>query len=161
MSHEAHPLHPQWLHSIIFPSSNLSFGTLQIQVVPKVWFFCWIHIRQQSFSYPGFFHLAIRFSSAHFSLIQYSYRALNYTKTTFYNLFLFIKIKNISWHLMMNSENWPGRFRLSFPFMWIVFCRSHSLVKFLECRFDEFPKIIMEYTIQQAVFSFVKFLSLA
>lgn len=36
ISLEAHPLQPQCVHSIIFPSSNLSFGTLHIHVVPKL-----------------------------------------------------------------------------------------------------------------------------
>ena len=62
-----HPLHPQWMHSTIRPSSSLLLGTLQIQLVAKLVSLVWIHRRQHRFSYPCFFHLAIKLPSAIFS----------------------------------------------------------------------------------------------
>lgn len=63
----AHPLQPQLLHSMILPSSSWSFGTRQMQPEPNCLSTFWMQLRQQSFSKPYFFHLAIRFASAYFS----------------------------------------------------------------------------------------------
>lgn len=65
-----HPLHPQWIHSTILPSSSLPLGTRQIQFVPKLVSLCCIQRKQHKFSYPTFFHLAIKFLSAIFSFKQ-------------------------------------------------------------------------------------------
>ena len=64
------PLQPQCTHSTIFPSSNLVFGTRQMQLVEKLVSLVWIQRKQQRFSYPCFFHLAMRFWSAIFSFKQ-------------------------------------------------------------------------------------------
>lgn len=71
-----HPRHPHITHSTIFPSSSLALGTRQIQFVPKFVSRHWIHLKQQRFSYPCFFHFAMRFLSAYPSLRQYSYSSL-------------------------------------------------------------------------------------
>ena len=70
------PLQPQCTHSTIFPSSNLVFGTRQMQLVEKLVSLVWIQRRQQRFSYPCFFHLAMRFWSAIFSFKQKSYNSV-------------------------------------------------------------------------------------
>ncbi|KAI8034840.1 hypothetical protein M5D96_012356 [Drosophila gunungcola] len=64
------PRHPQWTHSTMRPSSNLDLGTRQMQFVPKLVSLVWMQRRQQRFSYPDFFHLAIRLPSAIFSFRQ-------------------------------------------------------------------------------------------
>ena len=51
-SPDAHPLHPQCLHSTIFPYASLFFGTLQIQTVPKECCLLEQQFRQHSLSYP-------------------------------------------------------------------------------------------------------------
>lgn len=56
-------------------SSSLDFGTLQIQLVPKFVSLVWIQRRQHKFSYPCFFHFAIKFWSAIFSWMQKSYNS--------------------------------------------------------------------------------------
>ena len=68
----AHPLHPQLLHSIVFPSSRSSLGTLHMHPVPNYLSPFYIHWRQHSFSYPFFFHFAMRAASANFSRRQNS-----------------------------------------------------------------------------------------
>lgn len=65
-----HPLQPQCIHSTILPSSNFPFGTRQIQFVPKLVSRVCIQRKQHKFSYPTFFHFAIRFLSAMFSFRQ-------------------------------------------------------------------------------------------
>lgn len=69
------PRHPQCTHSTIRPSSNLLFGTLQMQLVAKLVSLVCIHLKQHRFSYPVFFHLAMRFASAIFSSRQYWYNS--------------------------------------------------------------------------------------
>lgn len=61
--------------STCWPSVRFFFGTLQMQVVAKFWSADWMQRRQQSFSYPAFFHFAISFASAYPSLRQYSYNS--------------------------------------------------------------------------------------
>lgn len=57
-------------------TSSLLLGTRQMQFVPKLVSRVWMHRRQHKFSYPCFFHFAIRFLSAYPSLIQYSYSSV-------------------------------------------------------------------------------------
>lgn len=74
--HPEQPRHPQCIHSTILPASSLDFGTRQIQLAPKFVSLVWMHLKQHRFSYPCFFHFAIKFLSAMFSFRQYSYNCL-------------------------------------------------------------------------------------
>merc|ERR1711871_307638 len=51
-------------------------GTRHIAVVPKFVPFLSIACREHKYSYPGFFHLAIRLASPHFSCSNQSYNSL-------------------------------------------------------------------------------------
>ncbi len=66
-----HPLHPQCLHMTSFPVYKSALGTRQIQVVLKLVYLELMHWRQHNFSYPGFFHFAIKAASAYFYLTSH------------------------------------------------------------------------------------------
>jgi len=82
----AHPLHPQLTHCIpppppapSSPSSfllKLPFGTRHTQAPPKFVSLVCTHRRQHSFSYPCFFHFAIKFASAYPFFSSQSYSCL-------------------------------------------------------------------------------------
>ena len=71
-----HPRHPQRTHSITRSESTLDLGTLHTQLVPKLVSLVWMQRRQQRFSYPCFFHLAISWASTNLASTQKSYSSL-------------------------------------------------------------------------------------
>ena len=71
LSHDAHEMQPVTTLGAIFPDRRRS-GTRQTEVVPKLVEPLLIAAIEQRNSYPGFFHLAIRFPSTTFSRMQKS-----------------------------------------------------------------------------------------
>ena len=135
-------------------SSILNFNNkifhLQMQFVAKFVSLVWIQRRQHKFSYPCFFHFAIRFPSAIFSCksiinlpqlqtqIENNISGFHWRKFThldakfiqlsWYGLPPVEQIIDISGLLMMDLENWPQR--LCFPLALVTFSLGLSHLGF-------------------------------